>query len=451
MKSLIPRLITAIVLFTFPACQKTEQALQSIPNVAALNIRDQVAYIDRHLRAITEELAILCSEKEFVSFVHTEVKKKFDGEYEVLINDLKKNSRWSGKLGSPKMSNALNAFKNIDGNNYYPQVYIPMFQHEEDMKEDKDYSLPQGLGEQIIYIYYNGAAEIDTATNTAESYPGYILNSNNQLEYWGMVNEAYANENEVWIISTNESVNNNGYICPDPFVPESCNPNPPDNPPGGGCTGPDCDPNEYPASATPIHPDMGLHNPVSFKIEYMIIKDHKESWLAGASEIAIRAKLNCHNNLELGNPRPAPSVQYKSDQCSNYIGNKIYKFKRKDIRNQNSKLVNYTLQSNWPSQYYLSDPVYFDYVIFERDIWPATLNKPKRTGRKDLFHPPYTDQFSDAWEQGYRSQKKTGTTWNYPYVTGDFVNNILLATSQHKFYATGYVNNEYITFNTVGN
>ena len=93
MKSLIPRLITAIVLFTFPACQKTEQALQSIPNVAALNIRDQVAYIDRHLRAITEELAILCSEKEFVSFVHTEVKKKFDGEYEVLINDLKKNSR----------------------------------------------------------------------------------------------------------------------------------------------------------------------------------------------------------------------------------------------------------------------------------------------------------------------------------------------------------------------
>ena len=132
-----------------------------------------------------------------------------------------------------------------------------MFQHEEDMKRIKIIPYPQGLGRTDNLYLLQWAAEIDISYKYGGKLPGYIPNSNNQLEYWGMVNEAYANENEVWIISTNESVITMTYARIRLFRAARTARA---NPPGGGCTGPDCDPNEYPASGYPIHPDVGAQS-----------------------------------------------------------------------------------------------------------------------------------------------------------------------------------------------
>lgn len=399
-----------------------------------------------------------------MEFVHTETKNKFDGEHEVLIQDLQKNSSWKQKMNMPIINSALNAFKNIDGVNYYPQIYIPKFQHEEDMKEGKNDIPPNSNVEEdlIVYIYYSGDAEVDSATNENETYAGYVLDSSNNLVYWGMVNEEYANDNEVWIISLNESVGNEGNYCPPEFVngvyqycPESVNGCCGSGGGGGGdptgCNGdPNCDPT---AQSLTWHPDMDLHNPVSCKIDQMVVKNHKESWLAGASEISIRAALNCHNNLELGRHISiAGNMQYRSDQNSNYLGNVIKKFKRREVKNHTVKYVSYSLQTRWPVQYYQSDPIWFDYLIFEKDIWPATKNEQpydNMPGRKDFINPPFSNEFSPTWHLTYRANHKNNTDWRYPYVIGALSSNINVIFGQNQYYATGYVNNNHISFNTI--
>lgn len=375
-------IIYSLCLSSIIACKKTDNFSEEnkVP-VTSQSVQKQIEFGNKQLKQITQGVAMLAKDKEFISFVHKEVKKKFDGEYEVLIQDLQRNSNWSQKMDLPIINDALNAFKNIDGSNYYPQIYIPKFQNDEDLKRLKsnEGATNNAAEEQIVYIYYSGDSEVDSATNDNDSYAGYILDSSNQLVYWGMVNEEYANENEVWIISINESVGNEGNFCPpeningvNQYCPESLNGCCGTGGGGGGdtpsgCNGdPDCDST---ALSIAWHPDMNLHYPVNCKIDQMLVKDYKESWLSGASEVSIKASLNCHNNLEMGRHRSiAGNMQYKSDQTSNYLGRLIRKFKRKEIRHQTIIYnVSYSLQTRWPVQYYQSDPIWFDYLIFERD------------------------------------------------------------------------------------
>lgn len=254
MKKLI---IALLCLSSNISCRKTDKTFEEAIPITSQSAQNQIEYANKQLRQITEGIAVLAKDKDFVSFVQTEAKKKFDGEYEVLIQNLQRNSAWKQKMNLPMINDALNAFKNIDGANYYPQIYIPKFQHEEDMKEEKNYtsSASNAEEEQIVYIYYSRDSEVDSSTNENDSYAGYVFDSTtNQLVYWGMVNEEYANDNEVWVISINESVGNGGNYCPPEFVnganqycPESvngCCTNPPPPPPPGGCNGdPNCDPN----------------------------------------------------------------------------------------------------------------------------------------------------------------------------------------------------------------
>jgi hypothetical protein len=417
----------------------------------------QVTYAEENLKAIGSEIARLSTDDNFVNFVRTQARKKFDGEYEVLIQDLQKSSEWGNQLRSNKLNAALNAFKNIGGTNganYFPQIYIPTFQHNED----------EGIGnvsnlltaDSIIYIFYGGNSEVDTATNTGDSYPGYYRDNNGNLQYWGMVNEEYANTHEVWVYSLNEVVVNREGKHSLPEDPP-CLPNDPNSPPcgggggptgGGGASDPDNDPVE---NARPVHPTVG--NPdnyiVNCKLQNMIVKDNKEHWLSGASEVSIRAALNCHNNLELGQPSSmASNKQYKSTQASPYIGKLIYKVKRKQVRNGTTINANYTLQTGWPSRYRASDPVYFDYVIFERDLWPSEKQSNMMPGRLDLFWRPFSSNFSPQWELDYRSHNKVGTDWGAPYYRGSLVSMSILASNQFEFYQGGYVDNSKISFNT---
>jgi hypothetical protein len=456
MKNFIMKILLSItIVIAFLSCKKNDSFSQeSKIDITSKTYNEQIEYADSHLKVIGTEIAKLATDKNFVTFIHEEVKKKFDTEYEVLVNDLKKNANWSDKLNIKTLNESLDAFKNIEGSTFYPQIYIPRFQNDEDYPNSTNSKPDAAISNQIVYVYYSGDAEVDSSTSEQNSYPGYILNSNNQMQFWGMVNEDYANNNEVWIISINEVVNNDGNN-PLPCVADECAGS------GGGgggvgsipCTGVDCDPAEFPSPMTPVNPNMGTHLPVNCKIEKMMIKECKESWLAGASEIAIRAKLNCHNNLTDGKPSPAATIQYKSDQYSNYLGRKIAKFKRKAIKNRDIVYVNYSLQTNWPTQFYLIDPIYFDYIIFERDVWPAPLNPiGSKNGirRQDLFAIPFTGLYSDDWNQKYRSQKKKYEAWNFPYSQGSLTSNLQIATSQNVYYASGFVNNSDISFNTIG-
>ncbi|NOT91440.1 hypothetical protein [Ferruginibacter sp.] len=449
-------------IFILIGCQKTDSGFENSVPITSQSTHNQIDFANKQLKQITEGIALLAKNKDFVSFVHTEAKKKFDGEYEVLIQNLQKNTNWKEALNTLQINSGLNAFKNIEGSNFYPQIYIPKFQHEEDMKEEKNYTAPTNVAaDSIVYIYYAGDSEVDSATNENESYAGYVLNGSNQLEYWGMVNEEYANENEVWIISLNESVGNNGNFCPPQLIdgvyqycPEAIsgvccgggggNDDPPPPPPTG-CTGPDCDPTMDAPFTVPF-PDLG-HAKVNCKLERMIIKDAKESWLAGASEISIRAKLHTHNNRALGNFYPAAEENYTSLQKSNYLGKLIKKVKRKQIRRGDDMVVNYALETNWQAQYLYSDPIFFDFVIFEKDNWPAGLNRYKPNGRIDQRAGPSVETL--PWDLFYRSADHANEGRNTPYYTASIVNNWDYR-SFGLYYNGAVVNGSQISFKILG-
>ncbi len=185
----------------------------------------------------------------------------------------------------------------------------------------------------------------------------------------------------------------------------------------------------------------------------MIVRQYKENWLSGESEVAIRAVLNCHNNRENGGPAPAAvDKQYKSDQASHRLGKLICKVKRKKIRNQTQFAVNYSLQAGWPSRYRVSDPIYFDYVIFERDLWPSpTQTLYPIDGRTDLFWlsgpsptPNYILPYRSANEWGNNSN-----SYGSPYAKSYLSSTNLVVPTQFQFYQSGLINNAAIGFNTV--
>jgi hypothetical protein len=423
-------LMQLILIAVFTSCKKNENLFETQVGkneILSKSYEEQVKYTEVNLKQLGTEIAPLAKNPEFVNYIHERVAKKFDDEYEVLIRDIQNDYRWKTILNTKSINNALNAFKNLGGSNFYPQIYIPKFQSMED--NGISLSSANSLADSsqsvvpIVHVFYAGEAEVDSF-NGDEIMPGYIADASGNLVYWGLVDSTYANNNEVWIYSLNESVNNAGGYCPPQEIKGLSFVNPDCEPIGGGgdgggeqtCTDVDCDEFELPGN-TPIFPELG-HAKTNFKIEKMTITDPKESWLSGAAEVSIRAKLHCHNNREEGKVSPAARTPYRSKQYSNLLGKLIRKFKRKEIRRQRQIYVNYPVEYEWQYSNFTTDPIYCDFVLFERDAWPAKKNLRYVPGRNDLFQNPSIT--TDSWEQHYRSAYKAGYTKHYPYRQGTF-------------------------------
>ncbi len=162
------------------SCKKTEDVSgENILNKTAIttkSTKEQVDYDVINLKNIGLEIAKAATDKNFVDFVHAEVEKKFDGEYEVLIQDLQKNTAWASKLSSNQLLNSLNQFKDIDGSNFYPQIYIPKFEAKDDIAHQSmlnPAAAPAPGSDTIVYVFYGGDSEVDSAAAN-EVYPGYI-------------------------------------------------------------------------------------------------------------------------------------------------------------------------------------------------------------------------------------------------------------------------------------
>lgn len=81
------------------------------------------------------------------------------------------------------------------------------------------------------------------------------------------------------------------------------------------------------------------------------------------------------------------------------MGKLIRNFTRREVSRSTNVTFNFILQTGWPSSSPLSDPIYFDYVIFERDSWPTGLNN---LDRYDFSGFPYY-LGNDFYSLKYRS------------------------------------------------
>jgi hypothetical protein len=367
-------------------------------------------------KQIGNEIAKLTKDPAFVNFVHEQVNKKFDRQYEVLIDDLKKNSTWSDKLNNKNINNGLSAFKNLNGASYFPHIFIPKFQHDSD--EGLNNSTSNIVEDDIVFAFYGGSGD-----SISGSHPAYYLDEDS-LKYYGLVNETFADNNEVWVFALNESLDADGKLalpCGDEDYP--CGGGGGSGGGGGGGGGGN------------TSNGIGDGTNVNYRINKMTVRHHNESWLAGQSEVRIRAWMNYHNGRYNGDPA-APFQDYSTEASStDECGVLIKNVKRKDIKNWVENTVNFTLKTNWTLNIFSSTPVIFQYCIFERDLWPV--------GIRTASHYPYYGESAYAGQAAffvYRSQDNE-------YLTNSFYANksgMLINIPQTGGNKT-YNNNDYMT------
>ena len=83
--------------------------------------------------------------------------------------------------------------------------------------------------------------------------------------------------------------------------------------------------------------------------------------------------------------------------------------------------------------------------MFERDIWPATLNQDHRYA---LDSPIFNETAPGPFPLFYRSSEHGYNGWNTPYARYHFTNTLILATST-TYAGSGLVENSDIAFNTI--
>ena len=99
-------------------------------------------------------------------------------------------------------------------------------------------------------------------------------------------------------------------------------------------------------------------------VDQIKCKCQKESWAAGRSEVHMLLVVS-----DWGFENGDVHTYGKGD----HEGGQIYKFKRKDVRKERNKDVNFLILNNWDDR--APGMPWGNYVIFEYDTWPTALRK----------------------------------------------------------------------------
>lgn len=133
--------------------------------------------------------------------IYSKIENKFDGDFNVLFNDIidaDLGSRTIYAELSSEVSTNITMFQKVSPEEIiHPQIYIPFYE------ELKGANL---IGTQSpVLIFRDGAPDEDG------QYDGYEY-FNDNLYLIGKISEDYALKNEVWVISVNERVDADGQV-----------------------------------------------------------------------------------------------------------------------------------------------------------------------------------------------------------------------------------------------
>jgi len=333
--------LIATILF-FISCEESSinpTSTLSVPETHA----EQIEYLTSHLTILGKSALQAAKKESFKQELYAEVEKQFDGDYNVLFETLKAKlsndkglfgARLSG-ISNEDLEQSLNAFKGIDGDDFFPQIYIPHF---EELKEQNIKTNSRVLTENsdpIIVINIGDGGPIKV--------PGYRLNEYDDLEDVGfLVDEEYAINNEVWVISLNERYF--GEVEDAAWPAE--------------------DPTNARVMASP-----------SAAVEWFQLKCRNEDWLNGAVEV---------NIISLISDWGFYNAEFNTYGNNQYEGGRIRTIKRKDWDKPQD--VYYYILNDWNDR--APNMPYGNIVIFEYDAWPASKNVQWNHGG-DIFDWTY--------------------------------------------------------------
>ena len=307
------------------------------------------------LLEIESLLLYLASFEDFRNAVISEIREKFDGESNVLIKNLTRLVFEDEEITSylNEISDLLAAFDDVEGERIFPQIYIPFF----DELSESDLLGTQSI-QTVIYLSSIETEAEDYVPSGKELVEGQIITVEG-------ISEAVAEGREIWVISINERVDKNGEL--DPSI------------------------------RAPIPPPAPI---VGLQMNFLTVREHRESWLAGGSEIHISAARTWRDggpniNTALYNFLGVTAVEDRTCDPINvvvpqagylqpsifdptnpqyYKGSKIRNFSRSEVKDNEKIYVHCALVDQWDMDFSVFDdrPNVIGYTIFEFDTWPAS-------------------------------------------------------------------------------
>jgi hypothetical protein len=372
-------LIFVTTLLIFSCTKQIEIPLKKVGenNHLRANVDGQEKkFTTKNLTYISKGVAKLSEDKDFKVLLYSEIDKRFDGDDNVLIETLNKKLKLKNKSllevikemnNESDIENAkkvYDSFKNINKLEYFPQIFIPNYSNLKSLGK---------IGKQkpILYIY-NG----DENDNKSENYKGYKIINGKMTEITG-VNEKFASENEVWVVSINERVigDNKGNIVKDLF------------------------------SKARIASTISNE----WKIDKVKVKVNLEGWAAGSAEVRLCAYINYF--------LPSLNKVVFNDLFTFQLGEPL------DLGNGynvgQEKIVNKRLIENWKSTSYFKDnqllldvsnnqSTIIHFLIFEHDSWPVG-NRSHAFGNDALINYRSSDPFYTSGTL----YSANGSLWSY--------------------------------------
>ena len=304
------------------------QGSEEVPFRSFASFNDAYDYASANLFDLAEEVMGSAKSEVFTSRVIEMAGERFDGETNVLVRNV-----LASDASSRKWQGHLSAFQNIEGDNYYPQIYIPDY-------EDYD----EKSGEPVVVIHVS-----DQPTRDGDFiYDAFKLNEKGRLSFYRRVTEADVDRERIWVFSLNENVDNDGRLR---------------------------------SNLASVSSKPGR---LSSRIDKMQIRNPKESWAGGASEVSIRAFLEYWNGVNFR----GEAVDVPCDRTTfSSRGLRVRNFTREEILDDKVVEIDYLLHDNWDADEFLQDEVAYAFVLFESDVWPnmeksATFSLPNGDTRE---------------------------------------------------------------------
>ncbi|QPH39813.1 hypothetical protein [Pedobacter endophyticus] len=306
-------------------------------------------YINKKLNEYGKILAKYAVNVEMRKLVNNKVAEKFDGDYNVLLKDLLKNSPSEKLLLKSNLKMTITPTPSgqaieplnlqllevalvepfiVNGEILYPQIYIPFFEEQElEPIEPGDPGTPidpdpcshvvvsslEPVYPNPVIVAYDGEEGPGE-----ETFTGYTYDQNGLLIENIPVDECFAKRHRVWAVTLNERANRLG-VTPQPT------------------SGP-----------TPAAPTTAIGADAYFP--KMTIKHHKESWIKGASEVYVIAATSWENGIN-----PSTNQIEASFRCNklrqigvyNEVNDLEYNysirdFERKEIKKEKSIDIDFT-------------------------------------------------------------------------------------------------------------
>ena len=137
---------------------------------------------------ILSEIAKHSCELDFKTTVYKMIQARFDGDDNVLCKDV------LSKTKDIEDGSIMEALQYYQQQGLFPQIYIPCYEELQERKTE----------ENIIFINAIGVDESQVA------FQGYCFENDTIVETPYLIDEEYAMNHEVWVISLNERVDENG-------------------------------------------------------------------------------------------------------------------------------------------------------------------------------------------------------------------------------------------------